>query len=379
MRDVRVMIWLAFAAIVATAAVVVFWTRRTRSETVVLGQQMAVAEANEAARLAPGSVGLSPMPKSQYDQESGDYDFGSVSERPLDRELQALVRAFQVWSPDKRAEGQRAISMDEQYTLIHFANRSAVLALQESSIARCEDGLLALAMIDETRIDPRDAAWAVGLLAHAIEATSADRERLVSAAAALATPGMARILMGAREGSQLSKWGYTQIKTATGVGLVRSGFASYEPTLDMNGLALRLAAHLQQGRYTAEPELAVDVPAVWFAEAHRASAEQLLKRARAAIAVQGTLRKEYTDKPLAQQFVQWVVEMPSVEEANTLVEYVGVNTRPSGRLVIGVASERLFSLLVAGSTMAGVESVESPEGLASIANETRALLQETAR
>jgi hypothetical protein len=39
------------------------------------------------------------------------------------------------------------------------------------------------------------------------------------------------------------------------------------------------------------------------------------------------LRKAYTDKPFAQQFVKWVVEMPTDEEANTLVEYVGVNTR----------------------------------------------------
>jgi len=50
--------------------------------------------------------------------------------------------------------------------------------------------------------------------------------------------------------------------------------------------------------------------------------------------------------------------------------------RRGSRFVIGVASARLFCLLVAGSTVEGVESFESRESLASIANETRVALQE---
>jgi hypothetical protein len=319
------------------------------------------------------------MPNRKYDRESGDYDFASVAERPLDRKLQALVRAFKAWSPVQRAESQRGISMDEQFTLIHFAKRSSVLALQEKSIARCEDGLLALAMIDETRIDPRDASWAVGWLAHAIETLNADRERLADQAAALARPEMAKILLRALERRRLSEWGYTQIATQNGVGLVRSGFARFEPTIDMIGLALRLAASLQRGRYVATPEIATEPPSVWFEKAHRSRAELLLEKSRGSISVNGTLRRGYTEKPFAQQLVQWIVEMASAEEANALVQSVGVNARLGSRFVIGVASGRLFSLLVAGSAMDGVESYESSESLASIANETRALLQEAAR
>jgi hypothetical protein len=372
-------IWAAVAAILATAAVVVA-TRRKRTDTVVLGEQWATANANEAARLAAGNAGPSAMPKTVYDQESGDYDFTSVTEGPLDRELRALVRAFKVWPPDKRADNRCRTSIDEQYTLIHFAKRSSVLALQEQSMTRCGDGLLALAMIDETRVDPRDAAWAVDFLAHAIEATAADRERLVKDAAILATPGMAKILLvGATPRSESAPWGYRQIETAHGsVGLIRSGSATYEPTLDMSGLAIRLAANLRQGRYVADPELAVDLPAIWFSTAHRADAERSLKRARAAIAISGSLRKAHTAEPSAQLFVQWVVEMPSAEEANRLVEYVGANAPQDTRFTIGLASGRLFSLLVAGSSMDGVKPFESPETLAAIAKEIRPFLQETA-
>ena len=374
------MVWVAIAALVVAAAIIVVVARRSGGETFVLGQQMAVAHANEAARLASGSVAPSPMPKGEYDQESGDDDFAAVAERPLDKELQGLVRAFKGWTPEKRAEARGGISMHEQYTLIHFAKRCSVLALNERSTARAEDGLLAVAMIDETRIDPRDGAWAVGLLAHALEVAGTDGQRVVSEAAALATPAMAKIVMGAREGSRLSEWGYAQIQNEHGdVGLVRSGFERYEPTIDMTALALRLAASLRHGRYIADPELAAEVPVIWFEKAHRSSAEQLLMRALGSVSVNGKLRRAYTNEPFSQQFVQWVVEMPSAEDARTLARYVGVNTRLGGQFVIGVASGRLFSLLVAGSVMEGVAPFETRESLAPLVDQTRALLQEASR
>ena len=151
--DRRTLLWLAIAAIVSTVVIVAFARRRSAGDTIVLGRELAAARDNEAARLASGGDGASPMPKGDYDQEKGDHDLTSVVESPLDNELQALVRAFASWSSDKRAQARRRISMDEQYTLVHFAKRSSVLALGEKSAARCEDGLPALAMIDETRID----------------------------------------------------------------------------------------------------------------------------------------------------------------------------------------------------------------------------------
>lgn len=371
---------MAVAAITATAAIVVVVTLQNRTEPIALGQQTAAAQAAEAARLKSGAAGPSPMPEGGYDQEKGDYDLAAVIERPLDQELRNLARAFEGWPPEKRAENRHRISMEEQYRLIHFAKRSSVLALQERSRERCEDGLLALAMIDETRIDARDASWAVGLLAHAVQVLRMGGEPLVEPVAALATPGMAKILMRAREGSDLSEWGYTQVQTATGgVGLVRSGFEDYEPTLDMTGLALRLAAALQKGRYIAEPEIRAEVPAVWFQAEHRSEAERLLTKARAGISVTGALRRGVTAKPSAQQFTQWVVEMPGAKEADALVQYVGMDARRGSRFAIGVASGRLFSLIVAGSFMEGVEPFESPESLAALADETRSLLSEVAR
>jgi hypothetical protein len=82
----------------------------------------------------------------------------------------------------------------------------------------------------------------------------------------------------------------------------------HEPTIGMAGLAVRLAASLQRGRYIADPALAAEVHAVWFASLQcRATAEEV------------------------------------------------------------------------ASAMEVVDSFETPESLASIVNETRALLQEASR
>lgn len=106
------MIWVAIAAMVVTAAIVVVVTCRNLSETIVLGQQVADTRANEAARLGSGNVGPSPMPSGEYDQEAGDYDFASVTERPLDRELRALVQHLRLG----RLKGVPRVGMASAWT-----------------------------------------------------------------------------------------------------------------------------------------------------------------------------------------------------------------------------------------------------------------------
>jgi hypothetical protein len=351
----------------------------TAQPPVVTGQQTPHAQANEQARSDAASGEPSPMPKSQYDPERGDYSLISVAPLPLDLELQKLTRAFKDWSATKRLAVRRAISADEAYTLVHFAKRCAVLALRERSALRCEDGLTALSMLDETRIDPMDAAWALGFVSYAITATGAERNKLVVRAASLATPGMAELLVAAKEPVELSELGYVEVRTSEGVGLIQTGGrARYEPTFDMNGLALKLALTLTRGRYVAEPALAEELPPVWFAKDHRSAAEKLLRQARAVVRIMGRLRKEAYADPAAQMFIQWVVEMPTERAANALVSFVGDGKTLDGRFCLGVASGRLFSLLVAGSFREGVAPFESPETLAPLGREAQALLKQAA-
>ncbi len=100
--------------------------RSSNRGVVVLGQQLADAAANEEKRLAAGPVGPSPMPNQTYSAELGESSLIVVSQLPLDTELQSLTANFRSWNTEQRRKAQEAISMDEQYTLLHFAKRCAV-------------------------------------------------------------------------------------------------------------------------------------------------------------------------------------------------------------------------------------------------------------
>jgi hypothetical protein len=369
------MIWIPLAvAIVLVLALAAYFGRR-RPATIVLGQEYAEAGAEEAKRLAAGAAGPSPMPAGDYDLERDDYSLVAVEVRPLDRELRRMVEGYRQAAPGTHAELRHRIDTDGCYTLIQFAKRCAALALREPAGSWCEDGLTALAMIDETRVDRRDPAWAAGLLQHAIAATGADRPALVDRVAALASPGMAAILGRSWEPDPLSAWGYAEIRTPDGPGLIATGGARYEPTLDLTGLALRVTAQLSRGRYTADPEIATDLPGLWFGSGQR-QAEAVLKRARAGVAVRGSLRKGIVDEPSWQMLMVWIVEMPTAEDAAALLGCVRSERRRDERFTVGLASGCLFALFIAGSSAVGAASFENPKTLRALAEEMRPLLEE---
>jgi hypothetical protein len=379
MPGTTTLVAIAIVALIALVGTAVVWFQKQRP--VVIGQQMADAEAREAARLAAGPVGPSPLPTEQYDKERGDYSLINVTPLALDTQLSKVVRSFSGWDPGQRDEARRAISMDQQYTLIHFAQRCAVLAIREKAPRRCEDGLIALAMIEETRIDPRDVMVTVPLLSYAMTTTKAERKLLVDRAKLLATPQIAEAIASAMSPGKLSDTMYTEIQTENGFGLVAVGLvrARYEPTFDMGALAIRIASQLQRGRYVAEPELMAELPAIWFAKEHRQAAEALLKHARAGIIVRGTPRRDQKVErnPMPPHLMHWVVEMRSDREATQLSKYVGAGTPQDDDFVVGVAHGRLFALLVAASGFKGGKPFESKSSLALLAEETRELLQET--
>ena len=342
--------------------------------TVVLGQELADARKAEAARTAAGPGGRSPMPQLRYDDDSGDFNLELVVRRPIDEELRALSNEFRQWDPGKRDDARQNISMDEFYTLIHFAKRSAVLAMNEGSAERCEEGLAALALIDESRIDPRDAAWAAGLLSYAARATTGDQKQLFDRAIEMSTAGMGEILRGSGRRAELSEWGYAEIRTKNGLGLIGSDWAPYEPTVELSVIALAVADWLSKGRYKARATIAVEVPEIWFSEKFRGAAQAALRRARGAVSISGRLRERFSAEASSQMFIHWLVELPSERESEQLVTYAGC--RLSGRFSVGYSYRSLFGLLVAGSVVSGVAPYESEDSLASLVQPLKALIGE---
>jgi hypothetical protein len=317
------------------------------------------------------------MINDRYDFERGDYSLISVSPLPLDNQLRKLVRSFRTWDTGKRQEVQQALSKKEILTLLLFVKRSAILAVNENSAERCEDGLLALSMIEVNHVDYRDVSAPVDLMSYAMAEIGADRKTLLDQAVSLATPRMMITLLHAGRTLKISDLCYTEVRTEDGrLGLIPSGLAMYNPTLDMTKLALKIAAAVQSGKYVADLRIREKTPSIWFAKEFRSGAEKLLKQALAGFVIHGTLRKKHNLDASSQLFIQWVVEMPSESEAATLVEYIGGGENLEGRFSIGVNSGRLFSLLVGGSFQQDVPPFESQDSLAKLAEATKKLLAE---
>ncbi len=345
------------------------WKRKT----VILGSEAAAAQRQEAARIASGIVGESPLPANRYDQESADYDLVTVSPVRLDLDLRELTNTFVGWTPNRRSEVSQIIPSDDLYTLIHFVKRASVLALNHDALEWCRAALVALSMIDETRVDWRDAKWSAGLLEHTLVTVPRVADRLMEDIGSF-SESTAAFLSHVPKRSRLRDWGYSEIKLGDTVGLIQTGFSDYNPTLDLTSIALQISEQLTAGRYIANVEIATELPAIWFDQDKRENVRHKLTNCLAAASIRGTLRRNHSDS-INQLFIEWVIEMPAASDCEYLVEAVGAGTPLSGNYATGVSEGKLFALAVAGSIQAGDEPFESPSSLRELMEQTRLVLE----
>jgi hypothetical protein len=111
-----------------------------------------------------------------------------VLERYGDDELRRLCERFRA----RPAGVRNALTTDDLYALLAFAGRAAVAAMRAGDAAAVADGLTAVAMIDDERVDPGDLAPVLGLLRHAAMFVGADAGALFAEAARQATRSVAR-------------------------------------------------------------------------------------------------------------------------------------------------------------------------------------------
>lgn len=138
---------------------------------------------------------------------------------------------------------RNALTTDDLYALLAFAGRAAVAGMRGGDAAWIADGLTAVAMIDDERIDPRDLDPPLGILRHAAMFIGADAGALFAEAARHAT----RSVAGAFHRDLLH--------------------ASHE----LLRIALEIAAILEHDGYRIEEmKLAAALPEAWFDEAPRA-------------------------------------------------------------------------------------------------------------
>lgn len=331
-------------------------------EPVVIGQEMADAYEAERKRIEAGGPGRSPIPEATYDLWRGELRLTDPRRLPLDSQIAPVCRSFAQLDAGSRSVMRRSISMDEFYTLLTFSRRAAVFAMREGG-SDLIDGLTALAMIEAERVDYRDILVALSLLHHAGVRAGKDPEGLFRDAAALAEPAVSNLIDGfaARRPADRDlrdAWGFDEVETEGGVGLIGWGFRRYQPTQDLKRIALELAALLDADRYQPDdPEVATELPTVWFRGVSEPSLDETLRAIRAGATVRGRLRPEVDSSYTSQQLNIFLAELPDHRLAGKLLE---VSRQPSeGFWRLGVAEGRLFSLTVARSFVQGVQAYET--------------------
>jgi len=187
-------------------------------------------------------------------------DFTVIDPRPepLDDALRRLCATFRA-----RPAGLRnALTADDFYTLLAFARRAAVFAMRERDATWIADGLTAVAMIDDERVEPAALAPALGLLRHAAERIGADAGKLFAEASARATRSVARAFRSATFS------GWEEIAT----GFVRRDANEYHPRHDLLRIALEIRAVLDHDDYRVDDVvLATSLPEEWFDAPPRAA------------------------------------------------------------------------------------------------------------
>jgi hypothetical protein len=338
------------------------------SKPYVIGQQMADALSHEQARLKHGDTPQSPLPRDRYKPQPGRWELLNPVPSDLDTQMHKSCEEFRALSELGRAQFSSAISLDEFYTLIEFARRTAVFALRERNTQILRGGLIAVAMIEAKRTDFRDILVVLALLHHTASKIGPDPDVLFRNTAKIAERQVAELMIGFADRDKQNKnlrdsWGYLEVKTEFGLGFVRWGFRPYAPQTDLLAIAMRMASVVDADSYQTDSiELATDFPKVWLETPESNLLHQELTKIRAGATVSAHLRANAHDNARSQQFTIFIVEMDSEESANALLK-LSQTKKPKTYCMLGFVNDQVFSLVVARSYVQGAASFEQGESL----------------
>lgn len=321
---------------------VVVILRVRKNQTYVIGEEYAKAVAVEQQRKRNVSGRKSPMPATQYDSSRDEESLINPTKNSLDAELVGLSQRFAKSDAHARAEMRASISMDEFYTLLTFANRSAVFALREKNVEWINNALAAIAIIEAKRTDPRDILMPLSLLYHSAKRIGANPDQLFRDAGKLSEPDVATLLTGYVERPPEDKdlrsaWGYDEVETEGGVGFIRWENKKYQPAADLKKVIIEIANLVAKDKYQpSSVEVASELPAVWLRPKENPSVPSVLEKVRAGASILAGLRPN---------------EHPSYKSQMLMIFFGGdARSRDGERIAGNIGKDTARELFDAGSS-----------------------------
>lgn len=342
---------------------------RTDSErgVYVIGREMAKAAEAEKRRQQQGPL-ESPLPKQGYDFWHGDQLLIDPAPSSLDDALREVVRKYAASKPQQRAVIRDSISMDGFYTLMTFARRSAVFAIRERNIEIARDGLIAVAMIDQERVDFRDIPTTLYLLYHAANRIGADANGMFRQVGKLSDTEVGQRIVQfvehSHEWCSLRSSLFVEVQTEKGVGFIDRDVGRYKPTLDLESLVIAVARLVAADKYQPQSvSVETELPPIWLSRGKNADLDRVLATVRGGATIHARLRPNEHPKHADQGFFVFIVETSQPADAQILLRLSQAKD-VQGHCMIGGAAGRLFALIVARSITEGVEAYETPKALA---------------
>jgi hypothetical protein len=325
----------------------------------VIGTEMAAAVSAEK-RHRQVVHRPSPLAGLGYELAAGEYDLFRLVESATDEAVAAAALGAVQLRGQELIDFRDALTQDDLYTLLTFARRIAVRGLR-GHVDQLSAGWAAVSLVDLERVDWRDAAVAVGLLAYCATRTNSDLQAPLDSAVVVAEPGMAKFLQqyAASGEDGLSIGGYREVATAEGPALVEDYGEPYAPTLDLLALADSVARIIEADDYRITGiTTGTDIAPVWLPSADPRAVEQARERVRACLSVSGAPHADADVGFPAQMFLTYVAECATAEEA-ALIMQAAKQPAASKIAALAVRHDRLCVVVIARSTVQGVAPIET--------------------
>lgn len=339
-----------------------------KDHAIVLGENLAKARQVEEQRLTKSDIGLSPLLDKKYDFWQGDYNLANPVSNSLDSFLDDLVQQFVQSDPQVRTSIRESISMDEFYTLLTYARRSAVFALRDRKAKRIKNGLIAVAMIECDRTDFRDVFSALFLLHHSALRVGVKTDPIFREMIAIAENKVGQT-MERFIGKTLADintgraCGYVEVKHRQGYGYFEDNLESFAPTYNMAQLDMDIGDLIATDKYMPDSFcIGSTLPHVWLGPKEDTSLMQLLETIRAGSRVSARLRPDKHPDAEKQRLWFFCVELQNSEAASALLK-ISIEHKSKHFASLGMAKESLFCLIVARSVYSGIESFETHSSL----------------
>lgn len=331
-------------------------------EPFAIGRETAAAAASERRHRETVS---DPSPLESIRYSWRHHNLARLVDSAVDEAVQSLVDRYQAADGSERAAIRSALTADDFSTLLTFARRSAVRALQADDTHLAAEAVRAAALVDDERIDWRDVVWTLGLTSCLLRRLTPQADTVLRETIDTAKPevgAMLRRFVGpSTEDANLATWGYMLVEVDGVLGLVERGVGRYAPTLDLIGVALQIADKLDGDLYRASSiRAAAELPSVWLPGGRPDETDLLVARSRGCVVINTRLAPDAHERSDAQQMTVFLLEAATETDAVRLQSWA---TRPSGHRALSVQHGPLLCLVVARSFVEGVETFETETSL----------------